>query len=177
MAPLEAIPTSVQRSSSWTEGFSTATSWGRVLRMATLPPLPLARAFVATSAAVFTGIGLWTLIDPVGALEQVGVTATSPGGVLELRAMYGGLELGMATFLLWCLRTPSTTWAGVMGATLTIGGLGLVRLVGLLTVHTTEPLLPILCAAEGVAGGLGAVLMAYGRASTSAGSSTIGSPP
>lgn len=121
--------------------------------------LLLARAFVAVSALVFVGIGLWTLQDPEGALREVGVLAASPGGVLELRAMYGGLELGMALFLLWCLRTPVTTWAGVVASTLTIGGLGVVRLLGLLLVPTTEFLLPILCAAEMSAGTIGTALL------------------
>lgn len=117
------------------------------------------RAYVWLCALINAGIGLWCLIDPVGALAPVGVGALDPAGVVELRAMYGGLELGVAAFLVWAARSPGLLRAGAMAATLEIGGLGLVRTISWLIVAPAGWMLPFLCAAELGGSGLGALLL------------------
>lgn len=110
------------------------------------------RPLVILCVLVYAGIGLWTVIDPLSALAPLGVVALDDRGVVELRAMYGGLELGMAAFLTWTLATDQAR-AGLMAGTLTIGGLGLVRTAAWLALMPEGLLLPGLCLIE-LSGGL-----------------------
>ena len=58
------------------------------------PPVVL-----ALCALGFFGFGLWLLVDPAGALGKIGIAALSPTGTVELRAFYGGMEIGLGLFL------------------------------------------------------------------------------
>lgn len=103
---------------------------------------------VALSALIFAGIGAWCIVDPVGALEPVGLAPASELGLVEARAMYGGLQLGMAAFLAWTLRAPERVRIGLLAATLSIGGLGGARLLAWLALQPEGALMPMLCAIE-----------------------------
>lgn len=121
------------------------------------------RVLLGISATVFAGIGAWTLVDPVGPLADVGVAPVDDRGLVELRAMYGGLELGMAAFLAWCAADVARVRVGLVGATLTIGGLGTARLLSWLALRPEGWLLPALCAVELGGAALGAVVLARSR--------------
>jgi hypothetical protein len=92
----------------------------------------LARVVVAGTAVAFAGIGLWALAAPSAALDAVGVAARDGGGLVELRAMYGGLQLGAAAFFGWCAADRARLGVGLVATATMIGGLGGVRTVGLL---------------------------------------------
>ena len=83
---------------------------------------------IALCALGFVGFGLWLLADPA-ALEKVGIQATSQVGTVELRAFYGGMELGLGIFLALCLWRPQWQSAGLWLVLLTNGGAGLARLL------------------------------------------------
>lgn len=78
----------------------------------------------------FLGFGLWLLTDPA-ALERVGIAATSKIGQVELRAFYGGMELGLGVFLLLCAARPGWQVAGLWLVLLANGGAGLARLLAI----------------------------------------------
>lgn len=124
-------------------------------------PHSLIRGLLACSAILYAGIGTWTTVDPIGALADVGVGTLDSRGLVELRAMYGGLQLGMAAFLAWCLATPERARVGLTAATLTIGGLGLVRTLSWLAIGPEGALLPLLCVVELGCAGLGAAALAW----------------
>lgn len=64
------------------------------------------RLFLAYLALAWLGIGGYLLLDP-GALEAyAGVAAVSVEGSIELRAMYGGMELAIGLSALWALWRP-----------------------------------------------------------------------
>lgn len=113
-------------------------------------------ALVWMTVAIYTGIGLYCLISPVEALAPVEVTALGSGGVVELRAMYGGLQLGMAVFLSYCARSPERVRLGLLAGVCSIGGLGLARLAAWLVAQPEGLLLPFLCMVEVGGASLGA---------------------
>lgn len=78
-------------------------------------------------ALIYAGLGAWLVVDPVASLAGVGVTVSAPAGVTELRAMYGGLELGLGAFLALTALRPAWREAGLWMAALSVGGLGLAR--------------------------------------------------
>ena len=92
--------------------------------------MKLARAYLAFLALVFLGLGVWFLLDP-GAGALVGLTPSEGTGRAELRAMYGGLDLGIGAFLAWgAIRASWARPALALGA-LALLGLACGRAVGI----------------------------------------------
>lgn len=81
-------------------------------------------------ALSFAFFGLWLLVRP-GALSGVGINADNPDARTELRAMYGGFELGIAAFLALCILRPEWTAPGLWLMLLSLGGLMTGRLIGI----------------------------------------------
>ena len=96
-----------------------------VRAMKTFPTVVLALCAVG-----FIGFGLWLLIDPA-ALQKIGIASTSKIGQVELRAFYGGMELGLGAFLVMCAFRPSWQVAGLWLVLLANGGAGLARLLAI----------------------------------------------
>lgn len=93
-----------------------------------MPSLPTVS--IALTAAAFGGFGLWLLVDPA-ALGAVGVGVDGPMARTEIRAFYAGLELGIAGFLLLCLRKPAWHAPALWLQVLALGGAGLFRTGGM----------------------------------------------
>jgi hypothetical protein len=87
----------------------------------------LARLLVILSALGFLAFGLWYVIDPVAPMQAIGIPVEGPVAATEFRAFYGGLELGLAAFLLGCAWKRSTLAPGLWLVLLANAGIGLVR--------------------------------------------------
>jgi Domain of unknown function (DUF4345) len=57
------------------------------------------------------------------------VAATTLTGLIELRAMYGGLEMAVGAFALTAAWVPGMLRSGLLGMGLACAGLGLTRLL------------------------------------------------
>ena len=86
---------------------------------------------ILLAALIFAGFGIWFLIRP-GALAGIGIEVTSPSARIDIRATYGGFELGVAAFLFWCAAREDWHRVGLIAAALIIAGFGVGRLVGIL---------------------------------------------
>ena len=91
----------------------------------------LPQIFVVLSALAFGGLGILFMLDPARLAGTVEL-GTSPFQTIELRAMYGGLEIGVALFLLWCAASPQRIGLGLWFSLFAYSGLGLGRLSGVL---------------------------------------------
>jgi hypothetical protein len=94
--------------------------------------LRLARIYLwagVVSSVVFGGA---YLVAPEFVTRFSGIEHTSAAGLTDLRATYAGFQLGMAALLGWCLRDPARYAAGLVAFACVVGGLGLVRLLGLI---------------------------------------------
>ena len=81
--------------------------------------------------AVFVVVaGIGCLLAPGSFAQQAGFSLNS-SALTEIRAFYGGLQLGIAGFLIWCLRDPGRTSTGLLLGGLAVGGAGLGRVVGM----------------------------------------------
>ena len=125
--------------------------------------MKLGRILLLLNAVIFFGIGVWCLIDPLGALSPVGVITSRAHGATELRAMYGGLEIGVAGFVLVCALRPAWLGAGLLLCGLAMLGLGLTRTFAGLATGTFNQLHPLLAATE--LGGAALNLWVYRSAS------------
>ena len=91
----------------------------------------IARAYLWICLIASVIFGAAYLFAPVLVTKQMGIEATTPAGLTDLRATYAGFQLGMAALLLWCLRDESRYGAGLVAFACVVGGIGLSRLFGL----------------------------------------------
>jgi hypothetical protein len=61
------------------------------------------KALVAFAALMFTCFGAIGLVDPSRSLALIHLSAVDTTSINEIRAMYGGVELGIAAFLIAAL--------------------------------------------------------------------------
>jgi hypothetical protein len=79
--------------------------------------------------AIVSGLVCVVATGPL--LAMAGIRAT-PSGLTDLRAIYGGLQIGLGVFLLWCRSDPARTAAGLLALGLAIGSVGALRVLGLI---------------------------------------------
>jgi len=89
------------------------------------------RILITLSALIFAFFGVWLFAVPT-ALEKIGIQLTTPEAFIDIRATYGGLEWGLASFLLVAQSKVDWHKAGLLLSALCIGGFGLGRLSGIL---------------------------------------------
>ncbi|MFT5042465.1 MAG: hypothetical protein ACI8TX_003452 [Hyphomicrobiaceae bacterium] len=83
------------------------------------------RYFLMFSAAVWGGYGLYCWISPEAVMEFAGISALTPTGRTEIRAMYGGLQTALGVVALSAVIRPAlapTTTAFLGAMTLGLAG-------------------------------------------------------
>lgn len=88
------------------------------------------RVVLWLSAAAWAGFGVMLFLWP-GRLDGMGIDIDNPTARAEVRAVYGGLELAIAAFLVWSTRAPERLPSGLLLAALAIGGMGAGRIGGM----------------------------------------------
>ena len=89
-----------------------------------------ARVFVLIAGVIFGLLGVWYGIDPTAA-AAANVTATSPTGFSDIRAVYGGVSLGLgAAFLIAGVQKRDLRPAAALAALVCLG-LGGFRTLGI----------------------------------------------
>lgn len=58
------------------------------------------RIFLALTALMFFAFGFWSISDPVGMTQRLGVSIGGESGAFEMRGIYGGVSLGGAMLCL-----------------------------------------------------------------------------
>ena len=127
-----------------------------IRRRSAEPWLP--KVSIGLAALGFGGFGLVLLIAP-GVLGLIGVEIGRPAGAVELRAFYGGLELGMAVFFAAAVMRPGWWRPALVVQVLAIGGAALGRLFAVVIGGGGEPLVYALMAAEAAGGAVGLVAL------------------
>lgn len=92
--------------------------------------LTLARVVLAGSALPFAGVGLGFLIAPETMAARVDVSLASATADHDVRAVYGGLQIGCAVLLAWGAAVPARVRTGLVAQLVLYGGLVGARLVG-----------------------------------------------
>jgi hypothetical protein len=89
------------------------------------------RGVLAVAAAVVFLAGVACVASPASFGQQAGLAAT-PSGLTEIRAFYGGLQIGLGCFLIWCVRRQTLIRAGLLLVGFTVGAIGAFRVLGML---------------------------------------------
>ena len=79
----------------------------------------------------FLGYGIAFLIAPEATLAGAGLQLTGTGAVVELRAFYGGLELGLGLWLIFAGLNDKLLRPALWLTLASNGGIGCSRLLGL----------------------------------------------
>ncbi|HEU4562308.1 MAG TPA: DUF4345 family protein [Longimicrobium sp.] len=119
---------------------------------------------VATVSLLLAALGLIafgaTLLVKPSLLGLVGVELARPAAATEIRAFYGGLELGLAAFFI-AAAMHGGAWLrpALFAQTAAFGGIVLARLIGILVDGSAEPMILVFLALEGAGAVLGAIAL------------------
>ena len=80
---------------------------------------------------MLVAFGFAYLMFPVSMAALTGVSVSTPAAITDIRATYGGLQLGVGAFLLWSALAPDRIPSGLLALGLSAGGVASCRLVGL----------------------------------------------
>ena len=83
--------------------------------------------FYVAMSLVFGGL---YLLAPELMTKPLGIASIEAMGWTDLRATYGGFQLGMGAFLIWCLRDRARYGAGLVAFVCLVAALALGRVVG-----------------------------------------------
>ncbi len=90
----------------------------------------MARTFLILNAVIWIGYGLYCFFVPGMLGEAAGVVAASATGSTELRAMYGGAQIGIGLMCVMGLLRPALQQGTLIALLCIVGGLGTTRLLG-----------------------------------------------
>lgn len=93
--------------------------------------MKLALIVTAISALVFVGLGVAFLFSPASLSTLIDVSASSPTAMTDLRATYGGCQLGIGIFLGLCLLRRNWLEAALMLQAITLAGFATGRVLGI----------------------------------------------
>jgi hypothetical protein len=110
-----------------------------------------AKLLLILNGLTFIIYGLACAFDPSLPAGYIGMELGQAGGHVEFLAMYGGLQTALGIFFLYCGLHSGSRMAGLKCLALFFGGLGLARLVGLLTHGVDNYNLAAACYELGVA--------------------------
>jgi len=91
------------------------------------------RLFLAANALLWLLYGLFCLVQPGFLAEAAGVTAITPTGTTELRAMYGGLQAAIGALALVATFRRDLVRTTLIALAFLAGGLFTGRLFGAVT--------------------------------------------
>ena len=107
-----------------------------------------AAIFLRTSAVILSVYAISFLIFPELLGQLVGFTHHSPNTLVEVTAFYGGLELGLAIFLLWSAADKNRMHIALMMIFFIFLAAGIARLVGIIRFGFEDPSQPIVTMLE-----------------------------
>ncbi|GMU42922.1 MAG: DUF4345 family protein [Xanthomonadales bacterium] len=86
---------------------------------------------LAIGGVGFLAFGAWMLVAPQSAMTMVGLAVPDGAAATEIRAFYGGLELGLGALLLAAVHKVQYQRAGLVLGCVSYGSIGGARLLGM----------------------------------------------
>lgn len=127
------------------------------------------RIVLLLGAAGFGGFGFVFAVVPEILAAGIDLGISNPVARTDVRAVYGGLEIGVAVFLFWCASAGHRVRYGLIAMTTCFGGVFAARLLGVVLDGTLDPLTLSLLAVEIGATVLGTIALAAPEAETAPG--------
>lgn len=116
--------------------------------------MQLAKFSIFITILIYLIIGIWCLFAPIQTSSGVDIQLPTTTAIVDFRATYGGLLVGIGIFFIVCLKDTYIRLGLILQA-LSLGGLAFGRIVGLILDGMPKPLLIYFLIAE-----IGAVILA-----------------
>ncbi len=78
---------------------------------------------------LFGGVGL---ISPAAVVGGLGIELPTADAMTDIRAIYGGLQIGIGLYFFYCSRSAERVRPGLVALALIAGGFGIARSFGIL---------------------------------------------
>jgi hypothetical protein len=91
----------------------------------------MGRIVLILFAVGWAAFGVSCLVSPVAMLNPFNIQLLNPESLAEIRAMYGGAQIGLAAFFLYASLSQALVKPGLLLAALIMGGFALGRLTGI----------------------------------------------
>jgi hypothetical protein len=82
-------------------------------------------------ALLFGAFGALYWVIPEQMAVKVGIVVTGRPGIIDLQGLYGGLEVGLAAFLIYCTRSPERLRLGLVAGSFALAAIALSRIVAI----------------------------------------------
>jgi hypothetical protein len=94
----------------------------------------MARVVLCLFGALYLVLGVWCIVAPEVTARKVGLELVGGAGRSEFIVVYGGLEIALGVFFLWCGRDPALWRAGLFLALISSACLAIARTATLVLV-------------------------------------------
>ena len=94
--------------------------------------MSVGQTFVKVCAAGFILAGVGYLFAPALLAGLAEITVDTDASRTDVRATYGGFQIGAGLFMWWCASAPQRVTTALMSLGVITGGVGACRLIGLL---------------------------------------------
>jgi uncharacterized protein YneF (UPF0154 family) len=112
------------------------------------------------TAALFVGFGVGFVVAPRKLAKFItGGSPSTPSAIIDMRATYGGVALGLGLFLGLCATRPLWVRPGLIASLLVVASIGAARVVGLVVDGHPNAFMLLLLATEVVFVGLYALAL------------------
>ncbi len=118
----------------------------------------MGRMILLLTALVFVALGACFVSVPVRMASFVDIVADQPAAIADIRAVYGGMQIGFGVFLAWCGLSIPRVRTGLLAALMVLIGLATARIIGIAD-SPSQPMVTFLLLASEI---LGIVLVATG---------------
>jgi len=119
-------------------------------------PVTAARIVLFLYGLMFLGFGLAFLLSPLSMASMTAFQLLSPAAVTELRAFYGGLEIGLGAYLLAGMLSRDWMAPALQALVAVSGGIACGRIFGMLVDDSASPHVLLYLAVELLGVALGA---------------------
>jgi hypothetical protein len=90
------------------------------------------RLVLLLDALLFGAFGALYWVIPEQMAVKVGIVVIGRPGLIDLQGLYGGLEVGLAAFLIYCARSPERIRIGLVAGSCALAAIALSRIVAIL---------------------------------------------
>ena len=99
----------------------------------------LAQVLLWVSGLGYMGFGVAFILAPIRTMALAGIAMEGAAAAVELRAFYGGLELGLGALIVAAALVPGRLRDGLLLTLVSYGAIGGTRLIGMLATGTDAP--------------------------------------
>ncbi len=111
--------------------------------------MKVANNLLWVNALLFLAFGLGFMFAPAFFSQTItGASPATSSAMIDMRATYGGIAIGLAIFWGWCARGNNTQLAGLLSSLLVLAATAFGRILGILMDGAPNIFMFILLAAE-----------------------------